>query len=284
MTPDALLSRITTVLRDLPGAEALYLFGSAADPQRRDSYSDLDLQIITADFARSRPAWPWILTKAGEMNLAYLLSETSQESVYSITFTGESLYHKVDIGLSDYRQEGGLIERAKKKVCLWQQPPQDKPVLAPAPAALFPQPGTPLYFLIGEMLSAVRYLKARKRGQHLTCWRFLSARFNALLRCYMWEPGDLKFPAASLRTWDFTDLDRLLPEPERLRLLEMINCRSPQDMDSALLDLTRRIADRVYPSYTSDDTPEAHLVREYFAFLLDEMGLSRTYFKSLLGV
>jgi predicted nucleotidyltransferase len=53
-------SRISTVLDDLPGAEALYLFGSVADPQRRDSSSDLDLRVITADFARSRPAWPWI--------------------------------------------------------------------------------------------------------------------------------------------------------------------------------------------------------------------------------
>ena len=132
------------------------------------------------------------------------------------------------------------------------------------------------------MISAVRYLRARKRGQHLACWRFLSAKFNALLRCYLWEPGDPQFPLSALNTWDFTALDRQLPELDRLFLLEIINCRSPQAMDSALLNLTRRIAAIIYPSYAADDGPEARLIREYFGFILDEMGLSRSYFKIAL--
>src|SRR5512135_1602961 len=93
---DSLLSRVSDALRSLPGAEALYLFGSAADPQRQDDYSDLDLQVITADFARSRPAWPWILAKAGEIDLAYPISESPHESAFCIAFAGQSPYHKVD--------------------------------------------------------------------------------------------------------------------------------------------------------------------------------------------
>ncbi len=281
---DSLLSRVSSNLRDLPGAEALYLFGSAADPLSKDPYSDLDLQVISADFDLSRTAWPWILANAGEMNLVYPISQKAQESVYWVTFTGESLYHKVDIGLSDSRQDHGLIYRVARKLLLWNQPPPNKPAVFPSPTALIPEPGTPLHFLIGEMLSSVRYLKARKRGQHLACWRFLSAKFNALLRCYLWEPGDSQFPSASLNTWDFTALDRQLPEPDRLHLLRTIDCGSPRVMDSALLDIARRIADRVYPDYASEDSPAARLIREYFGFLLDELGLSHSYFKIMPGV
>src|SRR6185369_4285966 len=108
---DDLLSRVSAALRDLPGAIELYLFGSAADPVRKDVFSDLDLQVISADYALSRSAWPWILNRVGAIELAYQIQEQPLESAFCIAFENKSLFHKVDIGLCDQRNDLGFIHQ-----------------------------------------------------------------------------------------------------------------------------------------------------------------------------
>ena len=139
-------------------------------------------------------------------------------SAFCIAFKNESLYQKVDIGLCDQRNDLGFINQVDHKVLLWQQSAKKEPV-STAPGDVFmPNKGTAAYFLMGELLSSVRYVKARQRGQHLTCWRFLSAKFNALLRCYRWKGDPQKFSASSLTTWDYNALDRNVLECERLTI------------------------------------------------------------------
>ena len=70
---DDLLERISAALRGLPGARELYLFGSAADPFRKDRYSDLDLRVISAQFDLSRAAWSAVLSRVGKMALVFPL-------------------------------------------------------------------------------------------------------------------------------------------------------------------------------------------------------------------
>lgn len=266
---DELLDRISATLRDLPGAVELYLFGSMVDPETRDSYSDLDLQILSNDYHLSLQAWPWILNQAGEMELVYLLSDQPHETAYCISFANESPYHKVDIGIYD-KDNPGFFQNVKKKVLLWEKSAKTEPVFFSSGRAYLPEMGSVNHFLMGELIGSIRYLKARKRRQHLTCWRFISAKFNALLRCSQWKGDDQKFPA-NLNTWDFIDLDRLLPEAERLVLLERLNLGSPKEMDGALIDITREITGRVYPEYNSAETQLGRLVRKYLSFLEAEL-------------
>ena len=131
--------------------------------------------------------------------------------------------------------------------------------------------GTPAYFLIGELMGSIRYLIARRRGQHLTCWRFLSARMNALLRSYFWEAGSPRFSTPGLNTWDFAALDRGLPEADRLGWLAQIDCRTPRAMDSAMISLSHQLIERVYPGCAADDAPAARLIREMLCFIEQEL-------------
>lgn len=268
---DNLLERVSRVIRTLPGAVELYLFGSAADLQIKDAYSDLDLQVLSADYPLSRAYWPWILGQVAPLDLVYPILEKPQESVFCVVFTGESPYHKVDIGLSDKSQEHGFIHQVKQKILLWRQDPSGPAALSSNCMAYQPETGTPLHFLVGELLGSIRYVKARKRRQHLTCWRFLSARLNALLRSYQWEQGSPSFPASSLNTWDFAALDRRLPEADRLRWLELVNCRTPQAMDGAMVRLSYQLIERIYPGWAADDEPAAHLIREMLGFVEREL-------------
>jgi hypothetical protein len=267
---DNLLNRISDAAHCLPGAAALYLFGSYADPAAWDVYSDLDLQIITTDFPLSRAAWPWILCRAGEIELAYPLSDQAQETAYCISFAQESPYHKVDIGICD-QNSASFFHRVEKKVLLWQQAAPGIPLEHSFGPAVSPRIGTPAHFLFGELLGSLRYAKARRRGQHLTCWRFLSAKLNALLRTYAWDGDEQNFPPAPLSTWDYTALDRSLPEADRLALLREIDLRSPQEMDHVLLNLTHQIAGRISSQSQSGDKPAARLVRKYLLFLEAEL-------------
>lgn len=268
---DNLLERVSSALHELPGAVELYLFGSRADPKLKDAYSDLDLQVVSQSYDLSRPAWPWILERAGEMELAYPIVEKVAESAFLISFRGESPYHKVDIGLSQEDTQSFLSGVVKKKR-LWRQSPRLEPLANISSSAYIPQPGSAEHFLVGELMSSIRYIKSRKRGQHLTCWRFLSAKFNALLRCMAWEPEDpAGFPQTALNTWDFTALDCKLAEPKRLALLAEIDCRSPHEMDAAMVDLTAWIAARNCPLYQIDGSRLAQITRFYLGFIAEEL-------------
>ena len=156
---------------------------------------------------------------------------------------------------------------------LWRQEAPDAPVDDAPQTAWRPAWDSPGHFLLGELLGSVRYVKARKRRQHLTCWRFLSAKFNALLRCYRWEQGGPQFPPGTMTTWDFAALDRQLSEEERLGLLSGLKTASPSEMDRSLAEITRQIAAQIDPDYKTKNTRQAVLVREMLSFIESELGV-----------
>ncbi len=146
-----------------------------------------------------------------------------------------------------------------------------EPVSVLPDAAYMPEIGSAAYFLTGELLSSVRYVKARKRGQHLTCWRFLSAKLRALLRCYLWDGDRRHFPETSFSTWDFVALDRMVAETERLDLLKNFNCQSPVEMDLSMLEMTHKIADWICSNPQEEDSQISLLIREYINFIEGEL-------------
>src|SRR5450759_3211407 len=82
------------------------------------------------------------------------------------------------------------------------------------------------HFVLGEMLRSVRYIKARRRGQQLACWSYLSAKVSALFRWYHQDMDSDHFSEQALTTWDTIVLDRRLPEAVRLDLLGLVDCRT----------------------------------------------------------
>ncbi|MHB9031936.1 MAG: nucleotidyltransferase domain-containing protein [Anaerolineae bacterium] len=268
-----LLDRISAALRSLPGATELYLFGSAADPARADQYSDLDLQVVSEDYDLSLAAWPWILSLAGDLTLVYPLVDASSDETYTISLAGESLYHKLDIGLSAAGERLPFTSD-EAHILLWRQPVHYNPTAYPATGAYLPEAGSAAHYLVGQLLGAVRYVKARKRGQQLLCWRYMGAAVNSLLRCYLWDGDPLRFPVSPLAGGDYAALDRILPALERRAFFADLDLRTAEGMNHAFFDTLRRIAACTYPDYFAGDAPLANLIREYLAFTADELGLT----------
>ncbi len=270
---DLLLEHVSAAARVLPGAVELHLFGSAASPAARDGWSDLDLQVVTEYPALSQAAWPGILGLAGALELIYPIAESPCASAFSIAFAGPSPYHKVDIGLSA-RGAALPFTSSEPHILLWRQGARLAPVPYPPHSAYQPEVGTAAHFLVGQLLGAVRYLKARKRGQHLACWRYLSAALNGLLACARWEGDPLRFNAAPLSSREYVELDRRLPAAERAELFAALDLRTPLAMDRALLVVVRRISACICPDYAASEAQLARLVREYLAFTAEELALT----------
>jgi len=265
----SLENRVCAALRHLPGAADLYLFGSSANPASRDAYSDLDMQVVTGDFILSKASFLPTLEKAGRIDVAYLLVDRPNELAYSIAFTGESLFHKVDIGVSapaGPSQPATFVEKVDPKILLWSHPPLSADSSMDARPVYTPLKGSPAYFLMGELMSAVRYVKCRKRQRHLSCWRFFSAKVNALLIALWWQRYGGVIPE-KLSTWDLVNIDRLLPEKDRLALLKMVDCQDPASMDRSLYEITRQLAGVLRPSLTGEDAQANRLVDHYLEFI-----------------
>lgn len=269
---DSLQEKMSAVLRYLPGAASLFLFGSAASQDSRDVYSDLDLQVVSNDFAASKACLLPFLEQVGPVEAAFLLDSGEDEIAYSVAFARESPYHKVDIGVSGYTSSNDqrpFLSTLDCKVLLWEQ----QPVTSEGQLGhdlYVPAPGTPAYFLIGELFSAVRYVKSRKRERHLLCWRFLSAKANALLSVLWWVEHGGEIPMR-LNTYEISKLDHLLPESDRCDLLRIIDCREPQSMDDALLMLTGQIVERIKPLLQGEDRQAVQMADHYLSFLRREL-------------
>jgi hypothetical protein len=91
--------RVAQGVRGLPGATALYLFGSRIT-QPTDPYADLDLQILTDDLVTTRRCWPHFLEHVAPIRVAWPMQAAPDTTAFAILFQGESFYHKLDIGVS----------------------------------------------------------------------------------------------------------------------------------------------------------------------------------------
>src|SRR6266498_3184418 len=87
-----LLERVAAGLRRLPGATALYLFGSLTTPQA-DAYADIDLQLVTADFSLTQADWPYVLERIQPIDIAWPITPMPDNTAFAVLFQDTSYYH-----------------------------------------------------------------------------------------------------------------------------------------------------------------------------------------------
>jgi hypothetical protein len=232
---DALERRVAVVLREVPGATALACFGSRATAS--DGYADLDLQLISADLDAARAVWPAILARVGPVSYALRLDDRPDTTSYCVVFEEESPYHKLDISVCDEaRAERSLAAQPHR--WLWRQTSAAGSVPAPGREIFVPPHDSSGHLLLEELVSLVRYTKARRRGRHLTCWRFARAAFDTLLRL---QAAGADGVPARLSTWDYVALDDGLGEEERLSLTAALDWATPAGMDRGRVLLAEAI-------------------------------------------
>lgn len=236
---DALEQRVSNVLRGVPGARELLLFGSRVTV-RDDPYADLDLHLICADLAAARAVWPAILASISPIEVAWPLTNATENSAYSIALADVSPFHKLDISLGAGPGLPPPLDSATVRV-IWRQEPPERTTLPPFPMPYRPVWGSFSHLIVEELFSGIRYLKARKRGRLLTAWRFVRTKPDLLLSLLVAAQTGVR-PATPLSTWAIKQLEASIAAHELAAFLELLDWRTPAAMDTACLALNRRIA------------------------------------------
>lgn len=261
--------RVAAVLRGVPGATALACFGSRASGAS-DEYADLDVLLVTEELEAARAVWPSILAHVGPIRYALRLDEQPGSTSYSIAFQGASPYHKLDVSLVDTADAARMLD-AQPHRWLWRQIAATRAVERRHLDGFIPPFRSSGHMLLDELVSLVRYTKARKRQQHLTCWRFARAAFDTLLR--LWAGAQHGVPA-QLSTWDYVALDQRTAETERLGLLAALDWSTPARMDHARLALGERIIAALRERARGHGEPiPTTIAEETLAFVRKELGV-----------
>jgi hypothetical protein len=233
---NALQQRVTEGLRHVPGAVELYLFGSRLSSPD-DPYADLDLVLVSADMARTRVAWPQALCAIGSPELIWPIAPGGDNTAFAVLFSGVSCYHKLDIGVC----AAGARPPSPARL-LWRQAAPVDAGSMPQRAGYWPAHGSAGHTLFDDLLGAARYVKARKRGQHLTCLRFMRSKPERLLQLRAEQLWGWPAPARALSTWDYKALDAALPAGECDALLSRLDWSTPAAMDRALVWFSEQAA------------------------------------------
>ena len=164
-----------------------------------------------------RVAFPcWATCRAWRLDVAYM-----------VLFHGESRYHTVDIG---WRH---VADRAAFSAALPSAAEPDGGKRRPIPVSCrlrvqctSRHPVSAVHLIWDELLSGIRYVKARKRGQPLTCWRYMRGRPQRWLQLVHDELCGWPVPSPGLTTWDIKSLDAQVGETQQAEFQRRLDwCR-----------------------------------------------------------
>lgn len=105
--------------------------------------------------------------------------------------------------------------------------------------------------MLSQLLGTTRYVKARRRGHQLSCWRFASALVDAVIAIEYARIADETWVPATLTTQQYRDADFRLDYLLRSTLVDELNFSGPDAMDTTVVGLV----DRLIASYRARESP-----------------------------
>lgn len=234
-----LLQRSEQCLVRLPGFRSLSLFGSLAE-NRADAYSDIDLVITTDNLPEAQAQLPALLEEIGPVEFCWAIPLRPGEWNPTVVFSEESYYHRLDIALAPYAgSEAGIL--AERKLEPAGEAGHSRQERMRSDRAYAPSAGTVGHFLLGQFLGGMRYVKAHKRGQTATCYRFAVAAMDWRMRTYYACLTGNHSLQTKLSTQEYAALDGLLAPEQQSDLLALLDLSTPEAMDHAVCAIFERL-------------------------------------------
>lgn len=241
ITPQDLLQLqepLADALRALPGTVELRAFGSLAHGTA-DRFSDIDLELLTTDLDATVAARHAVLAQIAPIWLEWCIHPSHSGWAATILFDTVSPYQHLDLGITAVGQASST-GRLGADTVLWTQEAAAPCIVPDAPVPYAPAVGTVDHAMLEQLLSALRYAKARQRGQLLTAYRFAAALPGATIAMLdARRTGDLSRLQERPTTRTFLALDRYLSHESRRDLLGLLDFSTPERMDAAVLALLR---------------------------------------------
>lgn len=243
---DVLFSDITTALHSVPGARALYAFGSIPNGTY-DEFSDLDLTLVTEDFDTSLAQRHQGLGRVRPVLLDWCIELTESSWAGTILLSGVSPYQKVDIGIVTMERESERSCRPDS-IKIWEQASGSGSIAGdgmPIQPSYEPAVGSVEHFIIGHLLGVTRYVKARRRGNTFTSWRFAYALAEAVLATVYTSSIGVPSLARKLTTPEYVDLDRRLPADRAAICFDRLCYANENGMDESVRIFVRELLSRL---------------------------------------
>lgn len=269
--PEQLQRTAADACRRLPGAVALYAFGSLAGGSP-DRFSDVDLELVTVDLASTLQYRQAMYADIGVPMLEWRIHPSRSDWAATVLFRHISPYQRLDLGFSRWTPNFAA-NVPSPSVLLWQQRAQEQSTLIFKDAGYSPKVASFEHYVVEMYLSAIRYAKTRKRGQHLTSYRFASALASSVLS--LMHAGQHRDPAKlrqKLSTQDYLQMDCLVPEEMVFGFLRNFDFSSLKQMDQsvgALLQQTRRL----FTETLGNNEIPSELFNQLETFVMAELGL-----------
>ena len=273
MDHEARLARLLDALKEtlpgLPGFQSLSLFGSMAEG-RADGCSDIDLIATTDDLPGAKTALLGLLEQIGPIEFCWAINLRPDEWNPTIVFHDEGYYHKLDLGLTDARAVDRTIP-AEQTTLLIEVPGAATCAVREC-RAYVPLEGSLSHFLLGQYIGCTRYLKARKRGQTMTCYRFAAAAVDwqlALMYARLTEDAGRR---SKLSTDDYRKLDGLLSADDQAALLRGLDFSSLPAMDSNVrAAMSSMLKDALHLAAISGEEFPTEVFERMCAFVAEEL-------------
>jgi len=212
----------------MSGATALYAFGSLAEG-KEDAFSDVDLIVVSNDLEASLAARHGVLSRVAPLSLEWEIAPSRDAWAATYLFAGISLYHKLDLG---FVASGDVVDGVQ----MWRHhsshSAQSEGRSMGVPYA--PAPGTVEHVVTGHLLGVTRYVKARRRGNDLLCWRFASALLDATLALLYAKSCQKSILDRRLTTTEYLELDARLDPAVRSRMLSRMQLAPAAAMDRSV--------------------------------------------------
>jgi len=238
-----------------PAVSHVEAFGSLSSGEA-DQWSDIDLRVSSEGPLAVFLARHELLRDVAVATTEWIPPPTPEGVWSTMLFHEESPYHKLDVCFAG--PEGTPAA------------PLPKPPVAPC---CCPPEGSMGHFVLGQTLGILRYLKARRRGHGLSCWRFAAALVDWVSALEAERTMGRPLSEGKLNTWEYVALDRMASEADAQLILGALRLESPRNMDLAvagLLELLVAQGEEVAETRGEDTLPNA--VRDLTRFVREELG------------
>lgn len=268
----SLVDRLAGTLPSLPGFRSLSCFGSLAEG-RADGYSDIDMVVVTDEFGDARAQILGLLELVGTVEFCWTMRQPCPHRwVPTVVFSDEGYYHHLDLSLmpSGVTDPEFPIER----MMVLAEGPGHQPAEQIQPSTAYtPEHGSIGHFLLGKFLGTARYLKARKRGQQMMCYRFASATADWCARIiYARLSGDDSL-VGRLSTSEYLALDALAANDQTIDFLKSFDFSTPAAMDRAMRSLVSlHIEHSRALALSHGETIPGDITERFVRFMQNELG------------
>lgn len=266
----SLFNALKEILPSLPGFRSLSLFGSQAEG-RADEYSDLDVIVTTDDLPNAKTQLLGILEEQiGPVDFCWAINLRADEWNPIVVFRDEGYYQRLELGLTDTSAVNRTIP-AEQTILLCEEPRNPVNVIKESDAYT-PAEGSMGHFLLGQFIGCIRYLKARKRGETLTCYRFAAAAVAWSLSLQYARLIQNPHFRSKLSTDDFRKMDSLLSIEDRNALLSGFDFSKLIAMDCMVrITMDKMLEDGLFLAAMLGETLPTEVFERMSTFMAEEL-------------